>query len=98
MADTTTSTAPTPAPPLVTMNGGQGGGMLDPAMLAHLGLPAPAPAKPENEDGLFERSLKHGKRSRTEKTKKEYRRAWNEFKAYLAAHCDGRTPLQATDE
>lgn len=86
----------TPAP-LVELGGGQVAVVLDPAMLAQLGLaPTAAPVQPPSEAGLFERALKQKQRS--EKTKAEYRRAFEEFVEYCTKHCDGRTPLTATDD
>lgn len=92
----TTTPTPAPAAPLIELGDGQVALMLDPAALAKLGLTASAPVAPVDEDAAFELAL--AREERTDKTNDEYRRFFAEFRSFLAEHCDGRTPLKATDD
>jgi integrase len=64
---------------------------LGPASLALAGV-----KQTKSADTLFEESL--AARTLSDRTQKRYRGNWQEFRAYLDAHCDGRDPVQALHE
>jgi integrase len=96
MAEPTSSTTPTPAAPLVARNGGLVAGMRDAVALASLGLAVPGPTPPADEEALFEQALARGERNK--KTTDEYRRHFNEYRAWLADQCGGKTAMQADED
>ena len=79
---------------LIDLDGGKVALVLDPVVLAQLGLGTVKQTK--SADELFEASLYAKERS--ERTRNKYRRYWEEFKRYLEEHCDGRDPVAALEQ